>query len=478
MKDWFSKNSIWITGAFLTIASGIIHFFAVDQTRHPTGFDGYYYVMQVHSYLTYGHLQSLDSSLIYPFLIFISGFAGDAITGFKVGVTILSMALVGSVFWSLWKRQVPLMTIALLCAWLLFSPTLTFFLNQFPKNALGLVFLILFVSFLDRKGVAAIFLIATLLSHRMTGAMAIVIYGCTMLKGVSWKWIVTGAIVVAGVSLLPGILHVSDLKRLDGQFSITPQWAPYSFFQTYCSSMDVWWIADLIILTLLFPIIIVLAYIRRKSRSFEDLIWIAAVSCSMFPFLLFDAGTIGFRVFLIVPVAIVLALPSLVKVPQMPGAVAFAAILGLSFLSWRSYNPALLDPPNAWYEGIASELQPKYSPKQYSLVIVHKSLAELIIFRTEFDALNWLPPENIPPSRVLRIVNGIDYFSLKHYLEPADLATVKGLKRGYLATPEDVWQRFVGAVRESGDKNLLQRIYASRNPMEKRPYFLEKGKTR
>jgi len=62
--------------------------------------------MQVHSWLTYGYLQSADFSLIYPFFAAVTLIVTDFILGFKIGVALLGGLLVASVYFSLVRRDV------------------------------------------------------------------------------------------------------------------------------------------------------------------------------------------------------------------------------------------------------------------------------------------------------------------------------------------------------------------------------------
>jgi hypothetical protein len=80
------------------------------------------------------------------------------------------------------------------------------------------------------------------------------------------------------------------------------------------------------------------------------------------------------------------------------------------------------------------------------MVIAHNSLAEMIIFSTDFDALNWLPPEGMLPQHVLRLIHGVNYPDLRKYLDARDSAHLRPIASGYFALPEDAWQRFVAAA--------------------------------
>lgn len=213
--EWFLKNKHWIAAAIFFAMSVALRFISASQTAHPTGWDGYYYVMQVHSWLTFGHLQSPDYSLIYPYFAAISFIVRDYILAYQIGVAILSGLLIAAVFYSLKKRGVELGWICIVCSYLLFSPLTTYFILQFPKNTLGLVFLVLFVPSSPRH---LVFLVLTLLTHRMTGGFALLIAAIYAIRNIPLKWILAGGVVVVLISFLPGILHISDIARFEDQF--------------------------------------------------------------------------------------------------------------------------------------------------------------------------------------------------------------------------------------------------------------------
>jgi hypothetical protein len=475
--EWFWKNKVWLIGLSLSIISAILRFMAADQTEHPTGWDGYYYVMQVHSWLTYGYLQSPDFSLIYPYFTAITWLVGDFILGFKVGVALLSGILVGSVYFYLYKRTGCVVLICIVCSYLIFSPLITYFLLQFPKNALGLVFLIFFIYFTDKRWLAIVFLIATVLTHRMTGGFALIAIALYLFRSVSWKWIIGGIALVALIGLLPGVIHISDLQRFSNQLTIVPHWAPFAFYKLFSRSLSALFLADLILVSLIIPFVLYLVIKNRKQLSFETLVWIAVAVITIFPFFEFSPGSAGHRFFLVAPVAFIMILPLGGNPPKWMWAFV-AVFLGLSAVSYRSYNPRHLDPPNRAYSNIVDRLVERYDPHNYPLVIAHQSLAEMIIFRTDFDALNWLPPDDMQPQHVLRIINGLQISYFRKYLEEADYRQIRSISRGYFAAPEDVWQRFVQAASKDNNQEVMKAIYSDFNPMAKRPYFINKGKIR
>lgn len=467
--EWFSRNKIWLTGAGFFILAAILRFLAANQTEHPTGWDGYYYVMQVHSWIASGHMQAPDFSLIYPFFASITLIAGDPILGFKIGVAILGGLLTASVYYYLLRRNVSMTVVVVACSYIVFSPLITYFVLQFPKNVLGLIFFILFVSTLKRPGIStAVFFLCTLLTHRMTGAFALL----TIPIFISWRWIAIGGVAVIALGFLPGIIHISDLMRFQGQFTAIPHWAPWALTNIYPTSLNGFFKADLIVVTIACIVMIVKI---RKQLPPDAWIWLALVLIALFPFVSFVPGDIGHRFFMIAPVALVIFIS--VTVTRSSFVIAGVFIV-LSLFSYRSYRPWFFDAPNAVYVPVVEKLNQRYDPQEYPLVIARKGLAEIIIFKTAFDALNWLPPQDIRPDHVLRISHNVTYADFSQYLQSNQLRKVRQIGVRYYALPEPVWQKFVETVKKANNRAVIRRIYGGSNPMEQRPYFIRKGNTR
>lgn len=486
--EWFSKNKYGLTVTAMFVLSVVFRFLSASQSVHPNGWDGYYYVMQVHSWLTYGHLQSPDFSLIYPFLAAIAFITQDFILSYHIGAALISGLLIISVCYALQQRNVPLEWIALLAAYLVFSPLITYFVLQFPKNALGLVLFVFFTSSLanlkpplklSQLSLPCVLFFATVLTHRMTGAFAIIATVVYSARFMSWKLIVVGLVCVIALGFLPGVIHISDLTRFEGQLTSQPQWAPLSFSNIFPRSMDIFFHADIYLIDALAVACLLLLIVNRRNASKETWLWFAVSIISLFPFFRFAPGDPGHRFFMIAPTALLLLLGSLVKFGQRTRwwpMVACLALILISGRSYQSYRTWSFDAPNHLYLPVVDHLSKQFDPEEYGLVIAHKSLAEIIIFRTEFDALNWLPPDNMRSQDVLRLTKGLRRANFRSYLDTVDLHLIKRMPSGYIAVREDVWQKFVQNASKANDKALMKAIYSNFNPMDKRPYFISKGR--
>ncbi|WP_422361398.1 hypothetical protein [Reichenbachiella sp.] len=398
-----------------------------------------------------------------------------------MGASILGGILIGTSFLFANELNSKKITAVIVPSFLAFSPTTIYLVSQFPKNVLGLIFFTLMLRALAKKRfvLSALFILLSLLTHRMTGGLCLFISFCYMLQLLKWRWIVGGALIVTTISLLPGILHISDLKRFEGQLSSMIQFTPFSVYSLFERSINFWWSIELLFLSAL---LIFLAFKYLSDKDYSSSLWLkkwgwpVLIVVSIFPFFTVEFGSMGYRFFMIAPVLIICYFSGKLNLANTCVLVVSFVFLCCSAFSYKSYNPKLHDPPNQLYELIVDRLSSNYSPERFPLVVVHKSLAEMIIYRTEFDALNWSPPSNIPTGEILRVVSNLDYVHFAKYLNNSELKSIEKLTLHYFALPENIWISFYKEVQKNNDEAILNRLQLGGNPLEQRPYYLLKGK--
>jgi hypothetical protein len=467
---------------FFFVASSIIRYIALAQTPYANGWDGYYYVMQAHSWLTYGNLQSPDYSIIYPYFILLSKLIGDYELAYKVGAALISGGLLISSFSLVYALSGKIHAAILTISFLLFSPTITFFISQFPKNALAVIVLnLLIISIYKKNHLSGITLFAlSLLTHRMIAGLSIIIILLAVINTINKKWIMGALVIIFTFSLLPGILHISDFTRFYGQFNWTPQLSTFSFYKLFENGISFWWAIELILLSLM---IIHLTYAYIKTRDFKSRnpiyskILPVISLIAIFPFFTMAFGSMGYRFFMLTPLIVSVYFVSKIQPNRTYSLIIALLFVVSSAFSFTSYNPYLHDPPNKLYDLIINRLNENYNSNEYPLVIAHKSLAELIIYRTDFDALNWSPPKTANPDSVLRIIHNIEYYHFSKYLFKKEVGFVKKLTMHYYAVPESSWKKFLKLVKEKEDYKLMELIKSGNNPLEQRPQYLKKGKS-
>ncbi|MEQ9307173.1 MAG: EpsG family protein [Marinoscillum sp.] len=457
-------------------------FLALNQTDYANGWDGYYYVMQAHSWLEFGHLQSLDYSPVYPFYTAICYLIGNYELGYKVGSSIIAGLLMISVGVLVYGIKKDFVSVLIILNLLCFSPLFTYFVAQFPKNTMGMCFLFGFMHMLNKgnKIGVLVFFLLTIMTHRMTAGLSLIIVVIYGYQYLSKKWLFGALGITIVVSFLPGIFHWSDLKRLEGMFSLWPQFAPWSFYQVFTSVWSFWWSVELLMLMLSILLLIYL-YIYNKEWKNKNLLikycFPIIIIISFFPFMIFEGGSLGYRFFLIAPLVtftyFILLFPARLKKSLLRYTVV---LVFAGFYSYRSYQPRFHDPPNKLYELISLRLINLVDIKKFPLVIAHKSLAEMIIYKTDFDALNWAPAA-YQIENALRISKGVAYWHLSKYLSPQELKEVEKLTTNYYCLPETLWVEFISRIEHDKNWELLERIYRYENPVEVLPDFLSKSKT-
>ncbi|QSE99183.1 EpsG family protein [Fulvivirga lutea] len=474
------KGNAWI-GVGLFILSFILRLAALLQTDYANGWDGYYYVMQSHSLIEYGHMQSLDYSLIYPYFTLLSLLINDYVLAVKVGSALLAAVLSFLIYTIVTKVSSNRYLGLLGASFSLFSPGITFITASFPKNLLGIIFLLLMVVFLTQRKflLATLFLILSLLTHRMTAGLGLLAFGIILLPSFNIKYLIIAILGLVAFSFLPGIFHWSDLERFNGVFTALPQLSPLSFYQLNITHNNTYWIIELFILTSIICYLIRLLYTEWKTifkNKSLQLYWIFSL-IFFFPFFEFDFGSMGFRFFLVSSISAPFILLFVSKKISNTILLSLSILfIASSFISYKSYNPKYHDAPNETYFRITEGLVKNFTAEEYTLVIAHKSLAEVIIYKTDFDALNWAKPEDIELEKVLRIVHGVPKVSMIEYLSSEEINKLIQVENQYYILPESLWLKAYQKAANANDVKFLTLVSKGNNPMTERPDYLLKGK--
>ena len=550
------KSLFLLIGLSLATLSALLRFWALDQTPYANGWDSYFYLVQLKSLEETGQMHSPEASLIYPYLQLFYWLTGDYVRGMKTGVAVLCGLWVAVVYGSTAFRasgSAPLRALvtnekginaffpdslkAVLPALIaLFSPHLTYFAAQYPKNLLGLIFFGLFVNSLQRPVAGrygwllpAFCLIINYFGHRMTFGLAVVYLVLHLLFQFQWatftklfkfskrvvpdserpafstgtlkKIMFYGAIAV-GLFLLagqffPGLANMADSGRLQGVISAAPQFAPRSFVQTFgFQRISAWWLFEIIAITVLFLWALFQA-LRRHDRERLPLLMVCALL--IFPFLEWSTTGIAWRFWMVFVLLIPLASPkslasakSAVRSPKSEvGSVkpAFsgwkisvraagiclcgAALFVAAFFSWKSYQPALHDPDYAQFQKMTERTQVYFEGQPApELVIAHNALAEYFTFTTGIDAMPWLPEYEIDSFRLWRIAAGVHQPTLQYFSGKEHAGHIKSLGGNYYLLPEFVWRQALVRAHSEQDELFLEVAESWRNPWKMRPGWL------
>ena len=471
--------------AGLTATSLGVRTWWLGQTPHPTGLDGYYYVVQLADWHAGLGLHVPDSSWVLPFLGELVGLAGGPIAAQKLGAATLAAACLPAA-WLLGRTHSAALGWAL-AAWALASPTLTHLAGDFPKN-LGLVAPLLCLCALvrhrPRAGHIAAGLVAlalTLTAHRLGAALLLAGGAGAFLGGLLRRrpapssakaWLVpvgllgTIGLFSAASLVLPGLLHPADLARLEGQLSLSaglPSPLPWAALrQTHP--------LQLLELSLPWAVLVLCGWRALRSPTQRPAAFAGLVILGLIYLVPWrrDVLDLGYRLALMGPVVAVALLPSLLppRRPRLPTWTAVALPLAVAAA------PTGLDPdahPDYdRYDALIAAI-PRPLP---TLLIAHQGINFLYDHRTGEEAMAWAPEPELDPTTVGRLVWGITDAEWRALAD----APQGRLDADYRYATEPAWQAFLTRARLEGDDDLRDRLTDPRNPSVVRPSALTRGR--
>ncbi|MCB9792642.1 MAG: hypothetical protein H6741_07915 [Alphaproteobacteria bacterium] len=461
------------------------------KTPHPTGTDGYYYVVQVENWARTGALHVPDGSWSLRALGLAAWATGEPILGVKLGAAALA-ALCVPAAWLAGRRLAGAGGAWALAAWALASPTLTHLAGDFPKN-LGAVAPLLLVLGLwpergrsTRWGLLAGAALAAATAHRLgAGLLLLGLLGAALGEGarrlagpgVSWgsrpRWL--GALLLTGGAFLAlsltrsGLLHPADLERLTGQLDLSlgapPPWPWFSLRNTRLAQQ-----AELALVWPAAALALVQA-LRRPALRPLALAGLLALGPTLLPWRR-DTLDLGYRLSLMGPI---LAVPLLIGLtenrwrelgPRLGRwSLALALLAPLSLLGFAPQET----PPYARFERLIERL-PRPLP---TLLIAHQGINFLYDHRTGEEAMAWAPEPELDRAGVGRVAWGIRDSEWRAY---ARGAAVSRLDAEYDYVEEADWEAFLSRAEVEGDEDLRARLQDWRNPRRVRPASLTRGR--
>lgn len=499
-------------GLIVGVASALLRFQAFSQSPYANGWDGYFYLVQIRAWVETGRMHSPEASLIYPLLRFWLWCTGDYVLMYQCCAAALAGIFTAVVLWMALSRP----RAWLLGSWALFSPQLTYFAAQYPKNLLGLVLLLAFIGSLPRitaqqKPVRFILpfilLIFNYFGHRMTFGLAVVYlltWGLLSLKTVTgWRMINGKSLALAGLaiglfavagSLWPGLPQVADLGRLAGGWQWPPQFAPWSFISQFGQErLSSWWLLEIVAVTAFFLFELVktgwIALRRGKAIRQPDKQHALLLLCALllFPFAAWSFTSAAYRFWLVFMLLAPLTWAVGNQNPAQDSSyfqqrdrwpyLGVSIVLSIAaFFSWKSYLPARHDPNYALFARVTGHTADRLGLPSCSnppeLVIAHNALAEFFTFTTGLDAMPWLPEYPIDSARLWRIAAGMHLPTVRYFAGADQAERVQPLSSNYCLLPESVWQHCLTRARAEGDSVYLAAATGWLNPSRERPKWL------
>jgi hypothetical protein len=488
LKAYLNNYFYLIFSGVLFVASFMLRLIAYGQTPYANGSDSYFYLIQIKGFMEEGSMHSSDVSLIYPLMISIQWLSGDYVLSYKITCALLAgiFSVLCFLFCKKWSRRKSA-SIVLGC-FTLFSPHLTYFAGQYPKNMLGLILFVLLIMYVNHKKILVplAILLLNFFGHRLTAILSIcygVLYVLLKKKPTSIFIGIVAIFIVfllAGI-FLPGILSFADLERFENTFSLSPHFSPFTFINTFGQSLlsPFWEIEIVFVCVLQLMAIAWTIYLLWKKKA--DPLFATLTTATVFlifPFLHWSMESIGYRLFLVY----VLITPLLISYSKNifskhMGITIGGVLVVCSIFSYKSYNPDKHDPPYKLYEIISKRTVANVSKDSIELIIAHKSLAEFLTFTTGLDAMPWIPEYPIDDNKLWRIATGLSELQLKFYLkEESNKGIYYRLSSNYFLIKEKDWKMLMQRIQEDKDMELLEQLNTWRNPSKVRPYYLLKNK--
>ncbi len=512
------QYSNFILIPLLCLGSIVFRFLALSQTPFANGWDSYFYLVQIKSWIETGQMHTSEHSIIYPYLILFYWLTSDYILCIKLGVSTLTGIYVwaiqdvaGIFFNKITLKHVgtggSFNTRLVVAGFALFSPHLTYFAAQFPKNLMGMILLLAFIGCWHRRDLnpkgsmghhvsLVMLLLANYFCHRFTFGLSL-LYTLLAVAPTIWnrvgerhrkslpelkKWMIPAAgivlcLVLLSIQFFPGLAHWSDLGRLHGLLSTSPQFAPWSFLQSFgYQRIGSLWMIEIWFSVFLFLCTIVVMYKHSENKVLIPILCLLAFL--LFPFTEWSLTGLSYRmlmVFVLLTNVLIVAFHAEKKVLNI-----FAALLVASaFISWRSYEPLLHDPNYLLYEKITNKTLTHFraiGSEKPELVIMHNALAEYYTFTTAIDAMPWLPEYDIDPSKLWRIAADVNWTTLQYHMNDSTNTIGIYLGTNYGLIPEYAWQKALENARREGDSVFIRSATSWMNPYKMRPGWLLRRK--
>lgn len=479
-RDWLFNH--WFEIAFFLISFGL-RFSIYHRNAFAPGWDSYFYIVQIKSYLEEGAMHSSRLSLFYPLLLFGQWIIQDYELTYKVIAALLVGLFTIQVF-----RLTPILSSNqnasyFAAAYTIFSPQLTYFGAQYSKNLLGLIlFLWLLQNVAKSKHVRTGFLLlVNLFCHKLTAGLSILFLlfrlavKKTQPKHLILLGLASATILVISIGL-PIVMDLSDFKREGMGLTTAFNWPSLTYISTFGALMDFTWIIDVVICNSLLFIAIFLLF-RAPTSNKEWVPLLLLLIGLTFPFLQWSIVGFSFRalmVFLILCPLLFGIIP--LKIPRKATCIFVSILTLIGLFNNQTYSNERHDPPYGNYSILADKIS-NLDIIDIELIIAHKALAEYVTFRIGIDVLPWEPEYEMGTKKLWRICTGINNKSIQYFGKEAYTEDLTfQLSPNYTLIREDLWNAVVLNI-EKEDPDFLIELLNWKNPHVIRPSYMMKYKT-
>ncbi len=488
---------LWSGIAVCLAAAALVRAVFLFKDSFATGFDGYYYALQVRSLIENGEVLNNDKSIVYPLLRFFALCFNDVVVSNKIAA-IVFCSLTVVPFYLLTYRLTSSHIITFAAA-LFFSLSFSQIYMSFEilKNGISLLFALWFIyclaCFFDRwpyKVGALVFFVLGFLTHKATAGALIVLalafgLGAFLVKRRSFPAgrrtvvLVAAAAVailaVAGIVFLSlGPLRLLDLQNLWGQFRLESVWERFRLFTVQVADIRI-----KIELFLLYAVPLVfipfLVKLLRNPRV-TTLRKIFMVACYITqwvllnPFLEFSWESASYRLVLIslpftaLEIALMLARVRFMS-RRVPRALAAGVLTALVVITlpgmWQRFHTDRYPPYSELNPAVVS-LQLKIPPG--GKLVCQSGLSFFIWYTTRIYTEHFLPDD---PDRYYRLAYGIGPDHFRRYADRPGYEEPVEIRPPYTLVKETVWRMFYTEYAPR-----LRILSDWHNPSRERPPFV------
>lgn len=460
----YLASNRWLLPAVIALTITLYWFYQVFKSPVADGFDGYYYVMQIDQLIKTGSMHSKDFSLIYLPIFILSQFTTPL---FSYNITV---SLIGIFFtfaaYKLIKKKDDLYSGLFVIIFILASPSVLFFLLQFPKNMLGCsLFLLLISSHRNKKTIQTVLIfLLVIFAHRLALVLTLAFLCLEFIVKKTDKRIIILVVAILLIAFtIPGLINIFDYKRIiTDDLALFQYWGQISFLNLW----DLWdnpaWVCDFIGIHLL----ILWALIHIK----KDPLLLIVVSFLLLPILTYNSGSLSYRLFLngylLLPIISFDYIDRL-RVKKILSSFLFISLIMTIF---PRYDHSKFNPPVALYKNISTKLADELKKDQVDIIIAHKGIKEQIILNTDYEASNWAEEEI--SDATYRIFTNIDDYLLLLYLESSEISDIIALPGGYFLTRETLFTKLIHKIEENEPSEIFRSIDTWQNPLHLKPSFL------
>ena len=481
-----NKSFLWIV-LIGTAISFLIRIIALNQTSFANGWDTYFYLVQIQSLFEEGKMHSEEWTLLYPLLyllclIFEYIAAIKILSSFIAAFFTLALALIS------YQNSKSLLVSSFIISLTLFSPELTYFTSQWPKNLLGIDLLLFMLLFLTKRQFkwAFLFVVLGFFGHRLTAALSIFLFaGWYLFDYLNVKTIGIGIIAIfitlAIIQFFPGLLSIYDFQRLTdliGQSLIIPPLEFLKLFGTY--KISIFWQVEIWVYFLAFIFLglnLIKDIFNKTCRKSLSIIFLMLLLLWL-PIYRFTLEGAAYRFFhsgvllaFLIP-SFMINKPIVNQISRIGITILSSILFLISLFSYKSYNPALHDPPYKLYDNMTNKIISEcFINDKPELIIAHKSLAEYITFSTIVDAMSWLPEYKIDDKKLYRI----GYCPLKQLSNFYLGNKIIFLSGNYGYLKETDWIFFLDRLKSNESTDVVELHLDWKNPSRIRPSYLLKN---